>query len=67
MSIMPILIGGFGNYFIPILIGTRELAWPRINNVSFWLLPISFIFIFLSAIIDNGIRYWLNFISSFIN
>lgn len=57
MSIMPILIGGLGNYLIPILIGTRELAWPRINSISFWLLPISFIFILLSSLIDYGIRY----------
>lgn len=55
MSVMPILIGGFGNYMLPILIGTREMAWPRINAIGFWLLPLSFFFLLLSLFIDNGI------------
>ncbi len=55
LAVMPILIGGFGNYFIPILIGCREMAWPRINGLSFWLLPVSLFLILISSIIDNGI------------
>lgn len=55
LAVMPILIGGFGNYLIPIMIGCREMAWPRINGLSFWLLPISLLLILISSIIDNGI------------
>jgi cytochrome c oxidase subunit 1 len=31
---------GFGNYFVPLMIGARDMAFPRINALSFWLLPL---------------------------
>lgn len=53
--VMPISIGGFGNWLIPLILGVADMAFPRINNLSFWLLIPSFLFLLLSSIIDAGV------------
>ena len=32
------MMAGFGNYFVPLMIGARDMAFPRLNALSFWLL-----------------------------
>src|SRR3989475_27905 len=34
------MLAGFGNYFVPLQIGALDMAFPRINALSFWLLPV---------------------------
>ena len=54
MMMSAFILGPFGNYFVPIMIGARRMAFPRIEALTFWLVPPAGL-ILLSAIAFGGI------------
>jgi len=53
--VIPFIIGGFGNFLVPLILGSPDIAYPRINNIRFWLLPPSISLLILRNFINNGV------------
>ena len=49
LVVMPTLVG-FMNYFVPLMIGARDMAFPRLNAMSYWLFPFGGVLLHLSLI-----------------
>ena len=50
LAYVPVYYGIFTNYLIPIQLGARDFAYPRLNNFAFWVFPTS-LFFFTAALL----------------
>ncbi|BAZ04231.1 cytochrome c oxidase subunit I [Calothrix sp. NIES-3974] len=56
--IVPSAIGGFGNYLIPLMIGARDMAFPKLNAIAFWLNPPAGLLLMLSFLFGGSQSGW---------
>jgi cytochrome c oxidase subunit I+III len=52
--IIPMSTGAFGNYLVPLMIGARDMAFPRLNMLSYWIFLASGIFLYIGLATKNG-------------
>ncbi len=53
-AIIPILVGAFANYLIPLQIGAADMAFPKINMASYWLIPPAAVIVLAGFFLEGG-------------
>ena len=53
--VMPTMMGGFGNWLVPLIVIAPDIAFPRINNIRFWLLPPALSLLLASGLVERGV------------
>ena len=48
------VLAGFANYLVPLMIGARDMAFPRLNAAAFWMIPVAGILLVLSFLAPGG-------------
>jgi len=52
------IIGGLGNYLVPIMIGARDMAFPKANALSYWMLPLALLLVAINPLLGGFDTGW---------
>lgn len=59
--IIPSAVGGFGNYLVPLLIGAKDMAFPRLNALAFWMIPPAGLLLISSFLVGAPEAGWTSY------
>jgi len=52
--VMPVMVGCFGNFLIPLMVGARDMAFPKLNMLSFWVGALSGVIMLAGFFVPGG-------------
>jgi cytochrome c oxidase subunit 1 len=52
------IVGGLGNYLVPIMVGARDMAFPKANALSYWMLPLAILLVILNPLLGGFDTGW---------
>ena len=52
------IIGGLGNYLVPIMVGARDMAFPKANALSYWMLPLAVLLVAINPLLGGFDSGW---------
>ncbi len=61
LVIIPLLTGGFGNLVMPVQIGARDVAFPWLNMIAFWIFPVSGLMLYSSFLMGAPAAGWTEY------
>jgi cytochrome c oxidase subunit I len=61
LVVVPLVTGGLGNYLLPLMIGARDVAFPWLNLVSYWLFPLGGVVMFASFLVGAPTGGWVEY------
>ena len=61
MMMTSVIVGPFGNYLVPIMIGSKRVAFPRLEALSFWLTPCAYVILLSSFLLGGFPTGWTGY------
>ncbi len=61
LVLIPLVTGAIGNFVMPLQIGARDVAFPWLNMLSFWILPVAAMILFSSMLFGGPHAGWTEY------